>query len=63
MDMAASGWPGSRRQRRSNLVSCDRDYEAWWYQALGQERDEYLYTHTDARRITLAETPLTLKRR
>src|SRR6266702_462597 len=37
------------------------DYEAWWYQALGQERDEYLYTHTDARRITLAETPLTLK--
>src|SRR5579871_662634 len=49
-------------------VSADRtsfhtvgDYEAWWYQALGQERDEYLYTHTDARRITLAETPLTLK--
>jgi len=37
------------------------NYEAWWYQALGQERDEYLYTHTDARRITLAETPLTLK--
>jgi alpha-glucosidase len=37
------------------------DYQAWWYQALGQERDEYLYTHTDARRITLAETPLTLK--
>lgn len=23
-------------------------YEAWWYQALGQERDEYLYTHTEA---------------
>jgi alpha-glucosidase len=49
-------------------VSADRtsfrtlgDYEAWWYQALGQERDEYLYTRTDARRITLAETPLTLK--
>ena len=36
-------------------------YQAWWYQALGQERDEYLYTQTDARRITLAETPLTLK--
>jgi alpha-glucosidase len=35
--------------------------QAWWYQALGQERDEYLYTQTDARRITLAETPLTLK--
>ena len=38
------------------------DYQAWWYQALGQERDEYLYTRTDARRITLAETPLTLRR-
>jgi alpha-glucosidase len=38
------------------------DYQAWWYQALGQERDEYLYTQTDARRITLAETPLTLRR-
>jgi alpha-glucosidase len=37
------------------------DYQAWWYQGLGQERDEYLYTRTDARRITLAETPLTLK--
>lgn len=37
------------------------DYQAWWYQALGQDRDEYLYTQTDARRITLAETPLTLK--
>ncbi|RYD46362.1 MAG: glycoside hydrolase family 97 protein, partial [Sphingomonadales bacterium] len=37
------------------------NYQAWWYQALGQERDEYLYTQTDARRITLAETPLTLK--
>ena len=36
-------------------------YQAWWYQALGQERDEYLYTQTDARRVTLAETPLTLK--
>ncbi len=36
-------------------------YQAWWYEALGQERDEYLYTRTDARRITLAETPLTLK--
>ena len=53
---------------REVAVSADRtsfhvpgDYEAWWYQALGQERDEYLYTHTDARRITLAETPLTLK--
>lgn len=38
------------------------DYQAWWYSGLGQERDEYLYTQTDARRITLAETPLTLKR-
>lgn len=37
-------------------------YQAWWYQGLGQERDEYLYTQTDARRITLAETPLTLRR-
>lgn len=37
-------------------------HQAWWYQGLGQERDEYLYTQTDARRITLAETPLTLKR-
>jgi alpha-glucosidase len=37
------------------------DYQAWWYEGLGQERDEYLYTQTDARRITLAETPLTLK--
>lgn len=53
---------------RNVEISADRtsfhtvgDYEAWWYQALGQERDEYLYTHTDARRITLAETPLTLK--
>lgn len=36
-------------------------YQAWWYQGLGQERDEYLYTQTDARRVTLAETPLTLK--
>lgn len=36
-------------------------YQAWWYQGLGQERDEYLYTRTDARRITLAETPLTMK--
>jgi alpha-glucosidase len=36
-------------------------HQAWWYQALGQERDEYLYSQTDARRITLAETPLTLK--
>ena len=36
-------------------------YRAWWYEALGQERDEYLYSETDARRITLAETPLTLK--
>lgn len=36
-------------------------YQAWWYPALGQERDEYLYTQTDARRITLAETPLTMK--
>lgn len=36
-------------------------YQAWWYEALGQERDEYLYTQTDARRVTLAETPLTLK--
>ena len=36
-------------------------YQAWWYEALGQERDEYLYKETDARRITLAETPLTLR--
>jgi alpha-glucosidase len=36
-------------------------YDAWWYEALGQERDEYLYKQTDARRITLAETPLTLR--
>ncbi|PSJ40661.1 glycoside hydrolase family 97 protein [Allosphingosinicella deserti] len=36
-------------------------YQAWWYEALGQERDEYLYTQTDARRITTAETPLTMK--
>ncbi|WP_404333588.1 glycoside hydrolase family 97 protein [Sphingomonas sp. MMS12-HWE2-04] len=36
-------------------------YQAWWYSALGAERDEYLYSQTDARRITLAETPLTLK--
>ena len=38
------------------------DYQAWWYQALQQDRDEYLYTQTDARRVTLAETPLTLRR-
>jgi alpha-glucosidase len=38
-------------------------YDAWWYEALGQERDEYLYKQTDARRITLAETPLTLRQR
>ncbi|MBO9706816.1 MAG: glycoside hydrolase family 97 protein [Caulobacter sp.] len=37
-------------------------YQAWWYEGLGQERDEYLYKQTDARRITLAETPLTLRR-
>jgi len=36
-------------------------YRAWWYDALGVDRDEYLYKPTDARRITLAETPLTLK--
>lgn len=36
-------------------------WQAWWYQALGADRDEYLYTQTDARRITLAETPLTLR--
>lgn len=36
-------------------------YQAWWYNGFGQERDEYLYTQTDARRITLAETPLTMK--
>ncbi|HEX8469720.1 MAG TPA: glycoside hydrolase family 97 protein [Brevundimonas sp.] len=35
---------------------------AWWYPAWGQERDEYLYSETDARRITTTETPLTLKR-
>jgi alpha-glucosidase len=37
-------------------------HQAWWYDAFGQERDEYLYTQTDARRITVAETPLTLRR-
>src|SRR3546814_1353750 len=36
-------------------------WQAWWYEGLGQERDEYLYKQTDARRVTLAETPLTLK--
>lgn len=36
-------------------------FQAWWYPALGEERDEYLYTKTDVRRITMAETPLTLK--
>ena len=36
-------------------------YDAWWYEGLGQERDEYLYKQTDARRVTLAETPLTLR--
>lgn len=36
-------------------------YTAWWYQALNVDRDEYLFSTTDARRITLAETPLTLK--
>ncbi|QAY78751.1 glycoside hydrolase family 97 protein [Sphingosinicella sp. BN140058] len=36
-------------------------YQAWWYEAFGQERDEYLYTQTDSRRITIAESPLTLK--
>jgi len=34
---------------------------AWWYQAQAEDRDEYLYAKTDARRITTAETPLTLK--
>ncbi len=36
-------------------------YDAWWYEGWGQERDEYLYKQTDARRITLAETPLTMR--
>ncbi|MBB5706403.1 glycoside hydrolase family 97 protein [Sphingopyxis panaciterrulae] len=36
-------------------------YRAWWYEALGVDRDEYLYKESDARRVTLAETPLTLK--
>src|SRR3546814_11077690 len=36
-------------------------WQGWWYEGLGQERDEYLYKQTDARRVTLAETPLTLK--
>lgn len=35
-------------------------YQAWWYEGLGIERDEYIYKQSDARRITLAETPLTL---
>ncbi|MEG3181317.1 glycoside hydrolase family 97 protein [Sphingomonas sp. LT1P40] len=38
------------------------DHQSWWYQALGPDRDEYLYTQADARRITLAESPLTLRR-
>ena len=25
-------------------------YQAWWYEGFGAERDEYLYTQTDARR-------------
>jgi alpha-glucosidase len=61
---AYSGVPAGQ----SVAVTADRTqfvlagaYQAWWYQALGQERDEYLYTQTDARRITLAETPLTMK--
>ena len=37
-------------------------WEAWWYPALQPDRDEYLYSRTDARRITLAETPLTMRR-
>jgi alpha-glucosidase len=37
-------------------------YDAWWYEGFGSQRDEYLYAKTDARRITVAETPLTLKR-
>ena len=37
-------------------------FDAWWYEGFGQERDEYLYKQTDARRITVAETPLTLRR-
>src|SRR5258708_3285732 len=48
---------------REVAVSADRtsfhtlgDYVAWWHQALGQERDEYLYTHTDPGRRTLAES-------
>lgn len=36
-------------------------YRAWWYQALGPDRDEYLYSETDARRVTLAETPFTMQ--
>lgn len=34
---------------------------AWWYEGLAEAQVEYLYTKTDARRIALAETPLTLK--
>jgi alpha-glucosidase len=53
---------GGRGHRRAHRVQAGRRLSAWWYEGLGQERDEYLYTQTDARRITLAETPLTLKR-
>lgn len=37
-------------------------FQAWSYPALGPDRDEYLYTQTDLKRISLAETPLTMKR-
>src|SRR3546814_19576027 len=39
----------------------DGAYREWGYEALGVDRDEYLYKESDARRVTLAETPLTLK--
>ena len=61
------GFPGIASGKKV-LVTGDRTqfrtvgaYQAWWYDGFGQERDEYLYNQTDARRITLAETPLTLK--
>src|SRR3546814_11058212 len=39
----------------------DGAYREWGYEGLGIDRDEYLYKESDARRVTLAETPLTLK--
>ncbi|WP_308909131.1 glycoside hydrolase family 97 protein [Pseudokordiimonas caeni] len=53
---------------RKVAVTADRtefstigNYSAWWYKPLEDDRDEYLYKEIDAKRITLAETPLTLR--